>query len=169
MTLHTQRAPNNCGASGRASRTRIKQVLSHKPRLLKISLFRRGWWILGCILAVEATVWWSMELWGRGVYATVCLCSLSPPPSPPHRPPPAKRDTQYMKAFLMQHYVPNRRSYTSYKAQNIKKEPPRPPHTRISRKAVHKCLLEKSMGRHVEKTKLNTQHNLVIRANSATH
>lgn len=51
MTLHTRRAPNNCGASGRASRTEIKQVLSHNPCLLKISLFRRGWWILGCILS----------------------------------------------------------------------------------------------------------------------
>lgn len=60
MTLHTRRAPNNCGASGRASRTEIKQVLSHNPCLLKISLFRWGWRILGSILssvAVEATAW----------------------------------------------------------------------------------------------------------------
>lgn len=68
MTLHTRRAPNNCGASGRASRTEIKQVLSHNPCLLKISLFRRGWWILGsCILSsgCGGNCLISVELWER--------------------------------------------------------------------------------------------------------
>lgn len=86
MTLHAQRAPNNCGASGRASRTEIRQVLSHNPCLLKISLFRRGWWILGCILAVEATVWWVWSYEEENVRNCMPLFLC-------------KRDTQYMKAF----------------------------------------------------------------------
>lgn len=87
MTLHTQRAPNNCGASGRASRTEIKQVLSHNPCLLKINLFRRGWWILGCILAVEATVWWAWR-YEEAIVRCNCMPLFL-----------CKRDTQYMKAF----------------------------------------------------------------------
>lgn len=47
VTLHTQRTLYNCGAPSGAGRTEIKQVLH--PILLKISLFRRGWWILDCV------------------------------------------------------------------------------------------------------------------------
>lgn len=47
MTLHTQRTLHNCGAPSGACRTEIKQVLH--PILLKINLFRRGWWILDCV------------------------------------------------------------------------------------------------------------------------
>lgn len=77
-TLHTRTAPNNCGASGRATRTEIKQVLSHNPCLLKISLFRRGWWILGCILSsgCGGNCLMSAESHERArLYVTVCLCS----------------------------------------------------------------------------------------------
>lgn len=77
MTLHTRRAPNNCGASGRASRPEIKQELSHNPCLLKIILFRRGWWILGCILSsgCGGNCLISVDAMRKRLYVTVCLCS----------------------------------------------------------------------------------------------
>lgn len=76
MTLHTQRAPNNCGASGRASMTEIKQVLSHNPCLLKISLQTRV-----ADSRLHSQLWLRRQLFDkRGamtkrLYITVCLCS----------------------------------------------------------------------------------------------
>lgn len=56
---------SNRGASSSARMTEIKQVLSHNPWLLKISLLRRGWQILGrilCSVAEDATVHLSVKL-----------------------------------------------------------------------------------------------------------
>lgn len=77
MTLHTRRAPNNCGASGRASRTEIKQVLSHNPCLAKNKPVQTR--VVDSRLHPQLWLWRQLfdkcGAMRKRLYITVCLCS----------------------------------------------------------------------------------------------